>query len=209
MKQNPIKVSPYISKIPFLGGNLSLDFVNTVYDRHEERLRDLLQNYLDLVTWVHFAGAIDSSQKEKLLQKGRENQRKANQLYKDSLQLREALYDFDFQVINGGKVAPTSVPLINQWLSKAFSNLELTQLDHRFVLDWKPDNFALESVLWPILRAFADLVTNDDLERIKQCSNCGYVFLDNSKNKSRRWCSMEICGNRVKARRHARKARSS
>jgi len=203
-----MKISPYISKLPFLGGNLSLDFVNTVHDRHEDPLHDLLQNYWDLVTWVHVADAINDSQKESLLQAGRENQRKADQIYKDSLQLREAFYDFVVNMGSRVEISLARMQLINHWLSRAFSNLELTQSDNRFVLDWKEENFGLESVLWPIIKSFAELITTDEPNRIKQCSNCGYLFLDSSKNKSRRWCSMEICGNRVKARRHARKTRS-
>ena len=198
-------ISPYISKIPFLGGNLSLDFVNTVHDRHEDPLRNLLKNYLDLVIWVYFATAINNSQKERLLQKGRENQLKANQIYRDSLQLREAFYDFIVNTINRNEVSQVNMQLINQWYSRASSSLELTRLDDRFVLDWEAGSFELESILWPIVRAFVNLVISEDRNRIKQCFNCGYLFIDNSKNKSRRWCSMEICGNRVKARRYARK----
>jgi predicted RNA-binding Zn ribbon-like protein len=205
VEQISMKVSPYISKLPFLGGNLSLDFLNTVHDRHEEPLRNLLQNYLDVVTWVHLADAISNSQKENLLRLGQENQLQANQIYKDALQLREAFYDAVIDLINGDVVSPISMHLINQWLPKAFSNLEFTQLEYRLALDWKEENFGLESILWPIIRSFADLVTTDECNRIKQCPNCGYLFVDNSKNKSRRWCSMEICGNRVKARRFAKR----
>jgi predicted RNA-binding Zn ribbon-like protein len=203
-----MNISPYISKLPSLGGDLSLDFVNSVHDRHEEPLRNLLQNYLDLVTWIHSADAINNSQKESLLKKGWENQTKANQVYKDAIQLREALYDLFINMINREDVSPVNMQMINQWLSRAFSNLELTRLNSHFVLDWNDENFELESVIWPIIRSFSDLITSEDRKRIKQCGNCGYLFVDNSKNRSRRWCSMEICGNRVKARRHARKARS-
>ncbi len=202
-----MKISPYISKLPFLGGDLSLDFVNTVHDRHEEPLRDLLQNYLDLVTWVYIADAISDSQKENLLNIGWENQGSADQIYKDALQLRETFYEIILTLINQDEVSSANIQLINQWFSRAFSNLELAQLNGHFVLDWSAENFELESVLWPIIRAFADLITSEDRTRIKQCGNCGYLFVDNSKNKSRRWCSMEICGNRVKAKRHARKTR--
>jgi len=203
-----MQVSPYISKLPSLGGDLSLDFVNTVHDRHEEPLRDLLQNYLDLVTWVYFADAISDSQKERLLQTGKENQEKANQIYKEALQLREAFYDFVVNMINHKEVSPANMQLIKQWIYKTFSNIELIQSDDRFTLDWNAENIGLESILWPIVRSFTDLVTTVDRNRIKQCGNCGYLFVDNSKNKSRRWCSMEICGNRVKARRFAKKTRS-
>jgi predicted RNA-binding Zn ribbon-like protein len=190
------------------GGNLSLNFVNTVYDRHGPPYEGYLHNYLDLITWSHYTGAINTSQKKRLLEISRKNQDQANQIYKSSIQLREAIYEFIVSMIDREDVPPVNMPLINQWLSKAFSNLELTQLENRFVLDWKTENFGLESVLWPIIRSFVDLITSDDRKRIKQCSNCGWVFVDNSKNKSRRWCSMEICGNRVKAQRHAEKTRT-
>jgi len=203
-----MKIRPYISKLPFLAGNLSLDYVNTIHDRHEEPIRNLLHSYLDLVTWVYFADAINNSQKERLLQMGWENQQDANRVYTDSLQLREAFYDFVFNMINRKEVSPASMQLIKNWIYKTFSNIELIQSNDGFSLDWNIENIGIESILWPIVRSFADLVTTVDRNRLKQCSNCGYLFVDNSKNKSRRWCSMEICGNRVKARRHAKKTRS-
>jgi len=200
-----MQVSSYISKLPFLGGDLSLDFVNTVHNRREEPLRDLLHNYLDLVTWVYYSDAINDSQKNNLIKIGLENQGSADKIFNDAHQLREAFYDFSLNLINQDKASSASIPLINQWLSKAFSNLELAQLNGQFILDWNAENLELESVLWPIIRAFAYLVTSKNISRIKQCDNCGYLFLDKSKNKSRRWCSMEICGNRVKARSFAKK----
>jgi predicted RNA-binding Zn ribbon-like protein len=203
-----MKENRQILEIRLDGGNLSLNFVNTIHDRYEEPLEDYLHNYLDLITWANFADAINSSQKKRLLQRSRENQEEANQVYKDSIQLREAIYQCVVSLINRDEVPPVNMQVVNQWLSKAFSNLELTQLDDSLVLDWKAENSGLESVLWPIIRSFADLVTSDDRGRIKQCSNCGWVFVDNSKNKSRRWCSMETCGNRVKAQRHADKTRT-
>jgi predicted RNA-binding Zn ribbon-like protein len=203
-----MKENRQILEIRLDGGNLSLNFVNTIHDRYEEPLEDYLHNYLDLITWANFADAINSSQKKRLLQRSRENQEEANQVYKDSIQLREAIYQCVVSLINRDEVPPVNMQVINQWVSKAFSNLELAQLDNSFVLDWKAENSGLESVLWPIIRSFADLVTSDDRGRIKQCSNCGWVFVDNSKNKSRRWCSMETCGNRVKAQRHADKTRT-
>jgi predicted RNA-binding Zn ribbon-like protein len=192
-----------IFKLRLDGGNLSLNFVNTVQDRYQEPLENYLHNYLDLITWAQFADAINSSQKRILEKIGQKNKGKANQIYEESIQLREAIYQFVISLINQDKNPPANRQLINHWLSKAFSNLELVQVDDSFVLDWKSENFGLESVLWPIIRSFAELITSDARHRIKQCSNCGWVFVDKSKNKRRRWCSMEICGNQVKARRYA------
>jgi len=129
-----MQVSSYISKLPFLGGDLSLDFVNTVHNRHEEPLRDLLHNYLDLVTWIYFSDAINDSQKNNLIKMGLENQGSADQIFKDAHQLREAFYDFSLNLINQDKASSASIPLINQWISKAFSNLVLVQLNGQFIL---------------------------------------------------------------------------
>jgi len=197
-----------IFKLRLDGGNLSLNFVNTVEYRNEEFTVDFLHHYLDLITWAHFADAVGDSQKEILLGLRQEKSNEAKQIYNEAIQLRDAMYEYIINLINREKVHPASIQIINQWISRAFSNLELRLVDRNLVLDWNADNFGLESVLWPIIKSFVDLVTLTNSQRIKQCSNCGWVFVDNSKNSSRRWCSMEICGNRVKARRFAKKAHS-
>jgi predicted RNA-binding Zn ribbon-like protein len=59
-------------------------------------------------------------------------------------------------------------------------------------------------MLWPVARSAADLLTSQEQSRVRECaaSDCGWLFLDLSRNRSRRWCDMETCGNRTKARRH-------
>jgi predicted RNA-binding Zn ribbon-like protein len=207
MKKDSMNQNQDIFEMRLDGGNLSLNFANTVHDRRAEPLEDYLHNYLDLIAWANHADAIDRSQKKILLQKSRENQGEANQIYQDGIQLREAIYESVVSLIDQKPLPRMHLKLINQWLSKALSTLQLNPLDGDYVLDWEADNVELKFVLFPIIRSFADLITSDDRERIKQCSNCGWVFVDNSRNKSRRWCSMEVCGNRVKARRHASKLR--
>ena len=184
------------------GGNLSLDFVNTVEYRNRESSVDFLHHYLDLITWAHFANAVDDSQKELLRGLFQEKSNEAQTIYYEAIQLREAMYEHTINLMNRDEVPQASMQLINQWISRAFSNLELRLVERNFVLDWNADNFGVESVLWPIIKSFVDLVTLTNPKRIKQCSNCGWVFVDNSKNSSRRWCSMEDCGNRAKAQRH-------
>jgi len=197
-----------IFKLRLDGGNLSLNFVNTVEYRNEEYAVDFLHHYLDLITWAQFADGVGDSQKDMLLGLSQEKGKEAKQIFTEAIQLRDAMYEYIIYLINQEKVRPAGMQIINQWISRAFSNLELRLVDRDYVLDWNTDNFGLESVLWPITKSFVDLVTSKNAKRIKQCSNCGWVFVDNSKNSSRRWCSMEICGNRVKARRFAQKAYS-
>ncbi len=69
----------------------------------------------------------------------------------------------------------------------------------------KGSNSALDTVLWSVARSSAELLISEDLMRVKECpenDGCGWLFVDTSRNHKRRWCDMEGCGNRAKARRH-------
>jgi predicted RNA-binding Zn ribbon-like protein len=67
----------------------------------------------------------------------------------------------------------------------------------------------LHRLLWPIAESAAELLTSQEVSSIRLCEapDCDWLFLDNSRNRSRRWCDMKICGNREKARRHYRRSR--
>jgi predicted RNA-binding Zn ribbon-like protein len=71
---------------------------------------------------------------------------------------------------------------------------------------WDEESDSLTKVLWPVAKAAADLLTSEGhaLKRLHQCaaSDCGWLFIDMSRNHSRRWCDMSNCGNVAKARRH-------
>ena len=88
---------------------------------------------------------------------------------------------------------------------EALAHLQLTPLEDGFRWDWSPEIDGANLILWPVARAAAELLTSDKATRVRVCEDdrgCGYLFIDQTKNHSRRWCSMESCGNRAKARRH-------
>jgi len=72
------------------------------------------------------------------------------------------------------------------------------------------DGEELDSMLWPIVRDAAELLTSRDFDRVTECSgsDCTWLFADKSRNRSRRWCDMAECGNRSKARRFYRRQKS-
>ena len=72
-----------------------------------------------------------------------------------------------------------------------------------FAWSFEPTNLPT-APLWPIARSAADLLVSPDFARVTQCdgSGCTWLFLDHSRTRNRRWCSMQSCGNRAKARRH-------
>jgi predicted RNA-binding Zn ribbon-like protein len=77
---------------------------------------------------------------------------------------------------------------------------------------WRGDESGLDGILWPILRSAARLLTDGDHSRLGQCADdrgCGYLFYDTSRNRSRRWCDMNSCGNRAKSQRHYARHRTA
>lgn len=83
------------------------------------------------------------------------------------------------------------------------AHLRLIATDSSFAWEWTETD-QLEFILWQVVRSTADLLTSPERDRIRECAgeDCGWVFLDLSRNRSRRWCDMEDCGNRAKAHRH-------
>ena len=84
------------------------------------------------------------------------------------------------------------------------ANLRLLPHEGHFDLEWDPDGSSLERPLWPIVRSAAELLTSGELARVHKCASdrCGWLFVDRSKNHSRRWCDMKECGNVAKVRRY-------
>ena len=68
-------------------------------------------------------------------------------------------------------------------------------------LSW-PGDRTLRTLRWEVATSAVDLLTAGRLDRVGECPACGWLFLDTSKNRSRRWCSMATCGGRDKARRY-------
>lgn len=108
--------------------------------------------------------------------------------------------------------APNSrdIRSLNEMLRKAMPNLELGLRGSGCCWQWDDASSPVQRILWHVVRSVADLVTSDDVGRLRQCAgdDCDWLFLDTSRGGRRKWCSMASCGNRAKARRHyARKQR--
>jgi predicted RNA-binding Zn ribbon-like protein len=118
------------------------------------------------------------------------------------------LRDRVFASIAKGKEANgADLAELNKMVQEALSRLAITPVGEGYDWTWVPEEKALEQMLWPIARSAADLLTSPELGRVKRCARegCDWLFVDESKNHSRRWCSMSLCGSRVKARRYYRR----
>lgn len=193
------------------GGRLCLDFANTVDDRPRDRPSDHLGAYRDLVAWARQAGIVDGDGAGRLLDLADRRPSAATDTLRRAVALRENLYRIFSAVAAGGSPSAGDLATLNRALAEALGRARLVPADTGFRWGWEGGPEALGGVLWPVARSAAELLTSDDLFRVRECAadDCGWLFLDASKNRSRRWCDMSVCGNRAKARRHYARRRAA
>ncbi len=195
----------------YVGGNAALDFANSLRGRDDGVPRgDHLRTYEDLVAWGRGAGLIDAGQAKRLLAEAARRPREAAAAYASAIEQRETIYRIFIAIAHGKRPARGDLDVLNSALADALRRLRLVAGRQGFGWEWD-DAPALERMLWPVLRAAADLLTSPSLKRVRECGgdHCGWLFLDETKNRSRRWCEMSVCGNRAKARRHYDRSRRS
>jgi len=185
------------TSLPLVGGRVCLDFTNTAHGRGTGNHMDHLVDYPALVGWSRHAGVLDDKAAKALLARAQGNRRAADA----SPRRREAMHRFLTAVTHNRDGDGADLALINAGLAEATPHARIVAAEGGFAWHWDEEP-ALDRMLWPIVRSAAELLTAADRRRIKQCPgrDCGWLFLDISKNGSRRWCEMEVCGSRAKAR---------
>jgi predicted RNA-binding Zn ribbon-like protein len=188
--------------LSLIGGALCLDFVNTVEDYRSESPYEYLTNFADLASWGHHAGVLTSQLAQELTETAAGRREEAARIYQCAFELRSALYRVFAAQLISRKPRADDLAMLNERLGEALSRGRLKPTEDHYVWYWKSEADDLVQILYPIVRSAADLLTSDRLARLSECVEWGWLFIDMSKNRSRRWCSMGVCGNRAKARRH-------
>lgn len=191
-----------VSTVPLEGGHLALDFVNTVGGLYEEPSPEdeLLDEYEDIPTWCARLGVISEREAGSLRAAARRDPAAARRALGEAIALRE-LIDAVFRPLSRGENPPRELlDRLRDADVEALSEAQLTRSGETFGWSW-PASRKLTDPLRPIAHAAVELLTEGPLERLKTCANCRWLFLDKSRNHSRRWCSMEECGIQMK---HAR-----
>lgn len=186
------------------GGTLCLDFANTWGDRRRPEA-DRLGSYAALLAFATQAGLLARRQAAALAAGARRDPAAAASALDAARRLREALYGLFAAQARGRRVASADLEAVNCVLHEALPHLRVTRRSGGYSWGWDEDGEgSLASPLRPIARSAAELLTSAELGRVRECdgATCTWLFLDWSRNRSRRWCSMESCGNRAKARRH-------
>ncbi|MFI6785158.1 CGNR zinc finger domain-containing protein [Micromonospora sp. NPDC050276] len=191
-----------------MGGNLALDFINT---RSGPPVGppddDVLTGYPELVAWAAYAGALREPEAAALRRLSRDDPDGAHAAFARSLRVRDDL-DEVFRAVAADQDPSTSV--LARLRDDEADALGHARLDRGRTFGWTwRDDQTLARPLRPVVHAAVQLLTTGALNRIKGCRGCRFLFNDESKNRSRRWCSMDDCGTSEKMRRYvaARRAK--
>jgi predicted RNA-binding Zn ribbon-like protein len=204
-----------------IGGRLCLDFVNTVggrvsagkrrgRDYADAVVRDKLPRYRDLLSWAESAGALTHRESLQLGRRAAGDPQAADSVLERAIRLRAALYRIFKSVAENWAPEPAAMQILQRELLIARAHERLAYVARAFVWTWDDPACSLDRVLWPVARSAAELLASNSLAMIRQCAGdeCGWMFLDSSRNHNRQWCDMKDCGNRAKVqnfrqRRHA------
>jgi predicted RNA-binding Zn ribbon-like protein len=182
---------------------LCLDFTNTAGE-HGDPNDNHLKSYADLVSWSQYEGVLNEDEARNLLVEAARHPAEAEAIFQQAFALREAMYRIFSAVAAGDQADAADLDIFNKGLSEALVHLRVVPETEGFAWGWAGSDNDLERMLWPVVWSASELMMSDDLKYVRECggNDCDWLFLDTSRNHSRRWCSMETCGNRAKARRH-------
>jgi predicted RNA-binding Zn ribbon-like protein len=186
-------------------GKLPLDFANTMEWRTSDHPQEQLNEYADLVDWSRQADLITEAEARNLLAEAARHPTRAAQALEKAIKLRETIYSIFSLHARGQAPRKMDLAFLNALLSEAGIRAQIAPDSDGFGWIWIADKGVFDRMLWQIARSTADLLTSKDLKRVGECADdrgCSWLFFDTSRNRSRRWCSMDSCGNRAKARRH-------
>jgi predicted RNA-binding Zn ribbon-like protein len=185
--------TPEVRELPIVGGHLALDFANTVDDPDGRARHDHIATYAGLVHWAERTGVIASDQR------GRPEDAAAT--LRRAHALRQIILDIFTDVAAGEPSAPHGWTELRPYVAEAIGHARLAPTASGYGLTW-PDS---DSLLGPVAYAALELLTGAEWHRVKRCAGCPWLFLDRSKNGSRRWCAMNDCGTHAKIQRYVAK----
>ncbi len=198
-----------LDELTLVGGRLCLDFTNTVGSRGVVNERDRLKGYPELLWWGVRAEVLTEDARRALMDRAAERPAEAEAVFRRAVGFREAAWRLFRALEEGEDPAAADLATVNGEVARAMGHARLERTAEGFAWGWD-DAPEADRVLWPVARSTAELLASPELGRVGRCAaeSCGWLYLDTSKNRSRRWCDMRDCGNRAKVRRHYRRHRA-
>jgi predicted RNA-binding Zn ribbon-like protein len=186
-----------------------LNLLNTELRQHGRRI-DLLSDFSDLVAWLRAVGVLSNSEAREAETRWT-GTAEGESAFAAAIDLRAALRTLAERLAQGKPVSDAAVDVINRVLASRPSHRRLVRDGQAFRTLLVPQAAKAIHLLAPVAESAADLLEHGEPSLIKSCENpsCVLYFYDTTKNRSRRWCSMEVCGSRIKAATYYRRKRAS
>jgi len=193
--------------LKLLGGRLCLDFINTLDWRGTDTPVEFLNTYRDLIIWSQHVGMCSHKDSRPLKMQAERSIAEARNVQRRAIRLREILHRIFSNISRNKNPLKKDLADFNQHLSGSMKDSQIVRFKNGYAWDTNGNKARLDWILNPIIRSAAEVLVSDELQNIKSCADpaCGWLFLDVSRNKRRRWCDMQDCGNRAKASRFYRK----
>lgn len=186
------------------GNWLCLNFTHTLEGRYDPQPRELLNSYSDLVAWGLYEHHLTHEEAKQLLKKAEKHPAEASAALERAINSREAIYRLFYAISESSTPQKDDLALVNTMLTEALAHACIVPQGNGFIWSWTEKEHSLDYLLWLVVRSAADLLTSEKLQDVHACAaeDCRWLFLDTSKNHSRRWCDMQTCGNQAKVRKH-------
>ncbi len=193
------------------GGLLCLDFANTVDDRTDTHPQELLVSFEDLLSWSKQAHVLTEQEVQQLTGNAKKHHSEADRVLKRAVEVREAIFRTFKAIAEDQSPEDGDLITLSGMVAEAQKHARIVPGTEGFRWDWVGTGNELDCMLWPVVRSASDFLTSDELDTVRVCASdtCNWLFIDTSKNHSRRWCNMKSCGNREKARRFYTRKKSS
>jgi predicted RNA-binding Zn ribbon-like protein len=189
--------------------DLCLNYANTLSWRGSDEPVEKLHDLADILRWSQRSGVVRPAAIQQLTRWSRHHQAAAAELLGQAIAIREAMFRIFSAIAVGAAIPAKDFAVLKAALAEAPGRDQLARVGERCGWRVESGELSVARVLAPVLWSAGDLMLNAPSRPIRRCANeeCLWLFIDQSKNSTRRWCDMNSCGNRAKARRHYAKVR--
>jgi predicted RNA-binding Zn ribbon-like protein len=203
------QAKPYAETFRCPAGELCLDFCNTGQGARDHGQTEWLTDFGELISWLQAADALSAKQASALRAAAERAPEAAQRAWVRALRFREALARALIAKAQGRVPFTDDMQLIEQEYARTARYARLASAEEGFRWALEIDADELDLALRPLVESAVSLMTSPRMSRLRRCGNatCYWLFIDETKNASRRWCEMASCGNLMKVRRHRARAR--
>jgi predicted RNA-binding Zn ribbon-like protein len=195
-----VQIDSPLRPLLVVAGNLALDFANTVDDPGGPNHFDHIHDMPRLLTWARNIKVLSGQRYDELVALARSRPTGAAASLRLAHSLRRTIQAVFGAIADGRPVPEQPWRDLRRSIAEGIGHAELAADHDEVQLVW--DLASLDTVTWQVAYAAHELLTDGQLGRIKRCAACPWLYVDHSKNTSRRWCTMDDCGKAEKMRRY-------